>query len=55
MREKELSAVTKDFIFRTLATDELRLEDIRRRFRGSVTVEESPRSTRSQETTCASR
>jgi hypothetical protein len=34
MREKELSAVTEDFIFGTLATDELRLEGIRRRSRG---------------------
>jgi glycosidase len=34
MVNKDLSRVTQDFIFGTLATDELRLEDIRRRSRG---------------------
>jgi hypothetical protein len=34
MRETQLSSVTQDFIFGTLATDELRLSEIRRRARG---------------------
>jgi cyclomaltodextrinase / maltogenic alpha-amylase / neopullulanase len=34
MREPDLTSVTQDFIFGTLATDELRLDDIRRRARG---------------------
>lgn len=34
MSSKDLSSVTQDFIFGTLATDELRLDDIRRRSRG---------------------
>ncbi|HEV2072771.1 MAG TPA: alpha-amylase family glycosyl hydrolase [Thermomicrobiales bacterium] len=34
MSEGRLSSVTQDFIFGTLATDELRLEDIRKRVRG---------------------
>lgn len=34
MSEPNLASVTKDFIFGTLATDELRLEEIRRRSRG---------------------